>query len=74
MTKPDLPEPARRDNVCRPMNYRSQRENYYDIPAQLDALWHDIDQGLFGDHARQGGFYRQVLMIKQAIPKDTPNP
>jgi hypothetical protein len=45
---------------------------YLEYPAireQLGALWHDIDQGLFGENAKQGKFYTTVLDVKNKFPK-----
>lgn len=48
---------------------RQQRQHTYNIGHQLDCLWHDIDNGLFGEAARSGEFYQYVASIKAAIPK-----
>ena len=35
-----------------------KRLNYYPfVLEQLDALWHDIDDGKLGDSAKTGSFY-----------------
>ncbi len=36
---------------------------------QLDMLWHDIDDGKFGDDAKTGSFYTFIKDIKDANPK-----
>jgi len=70
MNKPNLPEPAHaKPNVSRPQTYSTVREYYYDVATQLDALWHDIDSGAFGEAAKSGQFYLYIQEIKQAIPK-----
>lgn len=70
MMKPDLPEPRHaKPAVSRPMTYATVREYYYDVATQLDALWHDIDRGVFGEAAKTGEFFRYIQEIKQAIPK-----
>jgi hypothetical protein len=70
MTNFNLAEPAHpKQAVSRPQTYAAQREYYYDVATQLDALWHDIDNGLFGPDAKQGEFYCYIQNIKQAIPK-----
>ena len=70
MMRPDLAEPEHtKPQVCQPQTWASQRAYFYDIETQLDALWHDIDQGVFGAAARTGGFYQYIHNIKQAIPK-----
>jgi hypothetical protein len=66
----DLPEPAHpKPARCVPQDYAHNREYFYDVPTQLDLLWHDIDQGRFGSAAQQGGFYQYILNIKTRIPK-----
>ena len=70
MIKPNLPEPAHaKPNICRPQTYASVRLYYYDVATQLDALWHDIDRGVFGETAKTGEFYQYIQRIKQEIPK-----
>jgi hypothetical protein len=39
------------------------------LREQLGMLWHDIDQGLFGETAKQGSFYTTILNIKTKLPK-----
>ena len=50
---------------------QGHRKQAYDIGQQLDCLWHDIDNGLFGETAKTGEFYQYVASIKTAIPKPT---
>jgi hypothetical protein len=70
MNKPNLPDPAHpKPNVCRPQTYSAVREYYYDVATQLDALWHDINTGVFGEAAKTGKFYQYIFRIKQEIPK-----
>ena len=70
MDRPNLPEPAHaKPNVSKPQTYSTVREYYYDVATQLDALWHDIDSGAFGEAAKSGQFYLYIQEIKQAIPK-----
>lgn len=40
------------------------------ITDQLDLLWHDIDQGLLGEAAKTGAWYRAVDAVKQQYPKE----
>jgi hypothetical protein len=42
---------------------------YGAVGEQLDRLWHDIDQGLFGPSAKTGEFYQKILEVKTAFPK-----
>ena len=47
-----------------------RREEGYNIMAeQLDQLWHDIDDGKFGDTAKTGTWYLGVKSTKDAYPK-----
>ena len=39
------------------------------VREQLGMLWHDIDQGFFGDSAKNGTFYKSILSIKNQYPK-----
>lgn len=50
--------------------YDAKRQSTYPkLAEQLDKLWHDIDQGLFGAEAKTGCFYQNILSIKQQFPK-----
>ena len=51
------PEATNKDNV------------YPNLSLQLDMLWHDIDNGLFGDQAKTGSFYKTIHNIKNSNPK-----
>ena len=52
------------------LGYEFKRHlEYPSVKLQLDMLWHDIDQGLFGSEARTGTFYQTIQSIKQQIPK-----
>lgn len=60
------------DGLIQPTNpghitLRSVR--YPSVGEQLGQLWHDIDQGLFGELAKTGSFYQSILQVKQEIPK-----
>ena len=62
LTSQDVVEPE--------FDYRFLRHySYAQVGEQLDMLWHDIDQGLFGQEARTGLFYQTIQNIKQQIPK-----
>lgn len=68
--RPNLAEPEHsKPMICQPQTYQSQRAYFYDIETQLDHLYHDIQQGLFGADAQQGRFFQYLFEIKQAIPK-----
>ena len=46
------------------------RLNYYPILIeQLDALWHDIDDGKLGADAKTGTWYVAIKAVKDKYPK-----
>lgn len=49
-------------------DYKTPR-NYGTLQNQLDMLWHDIDNGLFGDSAKTGEWYQYIKNIKDQHPK-----
>jgi hypothetical protein len=53
-------------------HHREDRSKKYDIAHQLDLLYQDIQDGVFGDAAKQGKFSQYVQSVKSAIPKPTP--
>lgn len=42
---------------------------YPKLSEQLDSIWHDIDDGKFGDDAKTGSFYTMIKTVKDAHPK-----
>ena len=53
-------------------SYARERRKTFRPPGygpQLDMLWHDIDDGKFGDDAKTGSFYTYIKGIKDANPK-----
>ena len=44
--------------------------NYPDIGDQLDALYHDIDDGKLGADAKTGTWYTAVKAVKDEFPKN----
>ncbi len=46
-----------------------REEGYNTIADQLDQLWHDIDDGKFGDTAKTGIWYNGIKSTKSAYPK-----
>ena len=44
--------------------------NYPDIGDQLDALYHDIDDGKLGADAKTGGWFAAVKAVKDEFPKN----
>ncbi len=54
----------------KPYDYaEKRRQNYPDLTEQLDKLYHDIEDGLFGDDAKTSEFYQARKKIKEAYPK-----
>ena len=39
------------------------------LQTQLDQLWHDIDDGKFGEDAKTGIWYNGIKSTKSAYPK-----
>ena len=39
------------------------------LSVQLDQLWHDIDDGKFGDTAKTGSWYVGISSVKTLFPK-----
>ena len=51
-------------------NTSTKRLRYYPyIGDQLDALWHDIDDGKLGADAKTGTWYLAVKTVKDKYPK-----
>ena len=49
-----------------------QRRNSFEkIEEQLDMLFHDINDGKFGEDAKTGEFYLHIKSIKDNNPKPT---
>ena len=48
---------------------RDRKPAYPEVGDQLDMLWHDIDNGLFGEQAKTGTWFAAVKAIKDANPK-----
>jgi hypothetical protein len=46
-----------------------KRYTAYDIGQELNALFDDIESGLFGEQAKTGKFYNYVQELKQRFPK-----
>lgn len=46
-----------------------RKQGYPDIRDQLDALWHDINNGLFGENAKTGLFFTTISEVKAKYPK-----
>ena len=50
---------------------RDRKEEFrqLSIAAELDLLWHDIDDGKLGANAKKGGFYTTIKALKDKYPK-----
>lgn len=53
----NAPEATNRDN------------SYPGLSSQLDMLWHDINNGVFGEQAKTGSFYEAIKNVKDSNPK-----
>lgn len=47
----------------------SRRKKFPELKEQLDLLWHSIDQGFFGESAKQSPFYLAIKQVKDEYPK-----
>jgi hypothetical protein len=59
-------------NEQQPNTFTYDLNRYLEYPTvreQLGMLWHDIDQGLFGDTAKDSNFYKSILSVKNQFPK-----
>ena len=51
-------------------SYASKRAKYYPNGAeQMDALWHAIDDGKFGENAKSCDFYTKLKEVQDTYPK-----
>ena len=51
-------------------NYEKAREARYDaIIEQLDQIYHDIDNNLFGEKAKESKFFNHRKKVKEKAPK-----
>lgn len=46
-----------------------REKDYPKIVDQLDLLWHDINDGLLGESAKQGNWFNNVKEVKEKYPK-----
>jgi|TARA_R100000030_G_C3233688_1_gene118866 hypothetical protein len=46
-----------------------RRKEYLSYNEQLDKLWHDINDGKFGDTAKTGTWYTHIKSVKDANSK-----
>lgn len=52
--------------------YQAVRQNSYPtIGEQFDLIFHDIDNGVFGESAKNSSFFKAIKEIKNKIPKNT---
>ena len=47
----------------------TRRLGYGDISVQLDKLWHDIEDGKFGEDAKTGTWFLAIKEVKEDNPK-----
>jgi len=53
-------------------DWRANRQSSYNRwDFQLDKLFDDIDNGLFGESAKSGSWYQHIKTIKDNNPKPT---
>lgn len=57
------------EQICQLQAAQQARQHSYLVGEQLDLLYKDIEQGLFGEAARSGGFANYVRNIKSTWPK-----
>lgn len=51
--------------------YDSRRYNEYPpLQEQLGLLWHDINDGLLGESAKNSTWYKKIKEVKDKHPKD----
>ena len=46
----------------------NRKISYPELGEQLDCLWHDIDDGKFGETAKTGNFYTELKAVKDKYP------
>ena len=47
----------------------TRRNSFEKIEEQLDMLYHDINNGFFGEQAKQSTWFQHVSAVKQQNPK-----
>ena len=52
-----------------PLNRYKQVRKYPAVGEQLDILWHDINNGLLGESAKESQWYKDIKEIKDNHPK-----
>ena len=54
------------DDIMKEFNATKQtRERKYPkVEEQLDQLWHDIDDGILGETAKNSKWYQTILKVK----------
>lgn len=40
------------------------------LEEQLDKLYHDVENGFFGEEAKKGSFFNYIKEVKASIPKE----
>lgn len=46
-----------------------RKPDYGEISIQLDMLFHDINNGLFGENAKEGTWYNHIKSVKEKYPR-----
>jgi hypothetical protein len=55
-----------------PLSRYKQVRKYPVIGEQLDVLWHDINNGVLGESAKESQWYKDIKEIKDTHPKTNP--
>lgn len=53
-----------------PSYVRNRKVLYKTVTDQLDMLFKDVQDGLFGESAKQSKWFKHVDQIKNSVPKD----
>lgn len=53
-----------------PKYVRNRKQLYLNVTDQLDMLFKDVQDGLFGESAKQSKWFKHVDQIKNSVPKD----
>ena len=65
VVQPDAPP----DIFIEPPYSALRQNNYPFLGDQLDMLFHDIDNGVFGTSAKDSNWYKTIKSIKEEYPK-----
>jgi len=60
-------------NLAKGNSVQNNRKHYYQsLGEQLDNLFHDIEEGKFGETPKTGAFYLGRKAVKDKFPKSSP--